>query len=272
MKTPFRNNNFLISSLSISIILGAWYLVAFGVHVFRDVDFPTPHETFLLLGKKLAGEAIYDHSIYQHILSSLSRWISAYILAVFSGVGIGVVIGLSPSANKLFMPLIHVLQLIPGLAWIPISLLIFGMGNTSTIFMIYMLALTPIILTTSTGIRDTPVDLINSAVIMGANKKAVFLHVLMPASLFHIIDGMRISLANSWRVLIASEMIVGSGVGLGYIIIQSRWSLDYVSAFVALIIIVLIGLTTEKFVFKKLENSLSRKYGFDKQNINILSE
>jgi ABC-type nitrate/sulfonate/bicarbonate transport system permease component len=268
----FRNKSFILSVLSVVIVLATWYAVAYLVGFMRHVDFPTPHETIALLIDKLSGSPIYEHSIYEHTLSSLSRWISAYVLAVFSGILIGVFIGLSPDTNKLFMPLVHVLQLIPGLAWIPISLLIFGMGNASTIFMIYMLALTPIIQTTSTGIRETPNDLINTARIMGADKKAVFFHVLLPASLFHIVDGMRIALANSWRVLIAAEMIVGSGVGLGFIIIQSRWSLDYISAFVSLIIIVLIGLTAEKFVFKKLENNLAKKYGFNNQSSNQLSE
>ncbi len=267
-----KYSNLKYGIFSAILILGSWYVLALGVSVFRGVDFPTPHHTFALLADKLTGESIYEHSIYKHMLSSLWRWISAYVLAVFSGVLIGVFIGLSQVAHKLLMPLVHVLQLIPGLAWIPISLLIFGMGNASTIFMIYMLALTPIIQTTSTGIRETPNDLINTARIMGANRKAVFFHVLLPASLFHIVDGMRIALANSWRVLIAAEMIVGSGVGLGFIIIQSRWSLDYTSAFVALIIIVLIGLTAENFVFKKIENNLAQKYGFTQQQSNTLSE
>jgi ABC-type nitrate/sulfonate/bicarbonate transport system permease component len=72
---------------------------------------------------------------------------------------------------------------------------------------------------------------------------------------------MRIGLANSWRVLIAAEMIVGSSLGLGYIIIQSRWTLDYISAFVSIIVIVIIGLTAERFIFKRIENNLRKKYG-----------
>ena len=159
------------------------------------------------------------------------------------------------------MPLVYALQLIPGLAWIPITLLLFGLGNVSTIFMIFMLALTPIIITTSTGISNTPSDLINSAILMGASRRSLVIHVLFPSALFHIVDGMRIGLANSWRVLIAAEMIVGEGVGLGYIIIQSRWSLDYISAFVSIIIIVMIGLTFEKFLFQIIDNKLRLKYG-----------
>jgi len=96
---------------------------------------------------------------------------------------------------------------------------------------------------------------------MGASRKSLFMNVLLPSASFHIVDGMRIGLANSWRVFIAAEMIVGNGVGLGYIIIQSRWSLDYISAFVSIIIILIIGLTFEKLLFQIIDNKLRLKYG-----------
>jgi ABC-type nitrate/sulfonate/bicarbonate transport system permease component len=170
------------------------------------------------------------------------------------------------------MPLVTVLQLIPGLAWIPVALLLFGLGNKATIFMIFIIALTPIIITTATGIKNTPPNLIHAARIMGADRKAMFIHVLFPSALFHIIDGMRIGLANSWRVLIAAEMIVGSGLGLGYIIIQSRWTLDYMAAFVSIIVIVIIGLTAERFIFKRIEDNLSKKSGTNQVGYSFFRE
>ena len=256
----FSINN-RISWLSMAISLGIWFMISYAIWVGRSVEFPSPLTTFLNLYHNLLGEPVYDYSIYQHTLTSLIRWFFAYLAASILGVFIGFVLGMYSTLHKLFMPFIYVLQLVPGLAWIPIALLIFGLGNTSTIFMIFILALTPIVITTSTGIRDTPPDLIDAAILMGADKKSLFIHVLLPSAIFHIIDGMRIGLANSWRVLIAAEMIVGSGIGLGYIIIQSRWSLDYTSAFVSIVIIVLIGLTADKFIFKKIENKLREKYG-----------
>lgn len=252
--------NTVISWLSILLIFVVWFLISWGVWIGRSVEFPSPLTTIQGLLKKLFGEQIYDYSIYRHTATSLARWIFAYLAAVLIGIGSGFIIGVNQTVNRLFMPLIYALQLIPGLAWIPIALLIFGLGNISTIFMIFILAITPIIITTSSGIRETSKDLIDSAVIMGASEKDLFIHVLFPSALLQIVDGMRIGLANSWRVLIAAEMIVGDGIGLGYIIIQSRWSLDYTSAFISILIIVIIGLTTEKLVFKKIEERLRVKY------------
>lgn len=254
-------NRQLLSILSVVFIFFIWQLTAWIVIRMRSVDFPTPLGTLKQLKQDLTGHKIYDASIWEHTFTSILRWLTGYLMAVITGVSAGFMLGTNLMLNKLFMPFIHVLQLIPGLAWIPIALLFFGLGITSTIFMIYIIAFTPVVITTATGISNTPTDLIHAAQIMGAGKKKIFFHVLLPSALFHIIDGMRIGLANSWRVLIAAEMIVGSGIGLGYIIIQSRWTLDYTSAFVAIVVIVCIGLSIEKLIFRPAENKLRLKYG-----------
>ena len=252
----------IISISSLIIIILIWLLVALLTAEIREVDFPTPFSTFKNLLDNLHGEKIYDYSIYQHTFTSLGRWVIAYILAVIIGIAIGFSLGIYPLIHKLLMPFVYVVQLVPGLAWIPIALLLFGLGNTSTLFMIFILGVVPITITTSTGIREASPELINIATNMGANKFMLFKHVLLPSAIFHIVDGMRIALASSWRVLIAAEMVVGKGLGLGYIIIQSRWSLDYTSSFISIIIIVTIGLIAEKLVFQIIENRLRIKYGY----------
>lgn len=267
-----RKENIITTLVSLVIILLLWQLLAWGVRWIRGVEFPDPVSTFILFFKSLKGEPVYEYTIFQHTLASLSRWLLAYIIAVITGILVGSVLGINERLNKLFMPLVNMLQLIPGLAWIPIALLLFGLGNSATVFMIFIIALTPIIITTSTGIKNTPASLIHAARIMGARRKELFTHVLFPSALFHIIDGMRIGLANSWRVLIAAEMIVGSGLGLGYIIIQSRWTLDYMAAFVSIMVIVLIGLTAERFIFKRIENNLRKKYGNNQIEYTFSSE
>lgn len=253
---------YLVNNAAILLIFAVWFGVAFLVHTLKGVEFPSPISTLKELAENLAGKDIYDYSIGQHTYTSLLRWLAAYVLAIITGIGTGFLLGLYPRVYRLVMPLIYTLQLIPGLAWIPISLLLFGLGNASTMFMIFMLGYTPIVLTTAAGIKDTPKELIQSAHLMGASQKDLFIHVLFPSSLLQIINGMRIALANSWRVLIAAEMIVGNGIGLGYIIIQSRWTLDYTSAFVSIFIIVLIGLTAEKYIFNTIERRIRHKYGY----------
>jgi ABC-type nitrate/sulfonate/bicarbonate transport system permease component len=259
----------IYSLLALFIIFFMWQAISWLVLFTRGVDFPTPFETINRFLKNCTGERIYDYSIWKHVFYSIFRWLTGYLFAVIFGVLIGFLLGTNQTLNRLFIPFINVLQLIPGLAWIPIALLLFGLGNISTIFMIFIIAFSPIVLITSSGIKNTPSDLIHAAQIMGATRKKIFIHVLFPSALFNIVDAMRIGLANSWRVLIAAEMIVGTGVGLGYIIIQSRWTLDYTSAFVSILVIVFIGLTVEKFIFNRIENKLREKYGKEFSSGNI---
>ena len=85
--------------------------------------------------------------------------------------------------------------------------------------------------------------------------------MLLPSSLAHLMSGLRVGLGNSWRVVVAAEMIVGTGSGLGYSIIQSRWTLDYASAFVCIMFICLVGLLVEYVAFARLEAVTVKRWG-----------
>jgi ABC-type nitrate/sulfonate/bicarbonate transport system permease component len=188
------------------------------------------------------------HSGGEHVLMSLSRWAVAYCIAAITGLFIGMLLGAHRIMHRLFMPAVYVLQLIPGLAWIPIAILMFGIGEITTIFMIFITALPPIVISTTGGIMAVPRIYINVARMIGLRGWKIFFKVLLPASLISIINGLRIGFANGWRVLIAAEMIVGVSLGLGYCLIQARWSLDFEAALVCIIIICVIGLLVEKIL------------------------
>jgi len=252
-----------INLLAMIIIMAIWQLVAMWISHSRGITFPSPMQTCLRLTTLFSGEDLYDQSIYQHIMASLARWATGYLLAVFLGISIGLILGGSAILYEICMPVVHVLQLIPGLAWIPIALLLFGIGDTSTIFMIFTMGVTPIIINTSGGVRGIPPIYIKTAQMMGASRALVFFRIMLPAATLVIVNGLRIGLANSWRVLIAAEMIVGAGVGLGYSIIQSRWSLDFEASFVCIMIICLIGLLVEKLVFEVLEKRIMAQMGLE---------
>lgn len=250
-----------INLLAMTIIMVIWQLVALWISHSRGITFPSPMQTCLRLTTLFSGDGLYGQSIYQHLMASLARWATGYLLAVFLGIIIGLILGGSAILYEICMPIVHVLQLIPGLAWIPIALLLFGIGDTSTIFMIFTMGVTPIIINTAGGIRSIPPIYVKTAQMMGASRVLVFFRIMLPAATLAIVNGLRIGLANSWRVLIAAEMIVGAGVGLGYAIIQSRWSLDFEAAFVCIMIICLIGLVVEKLVFEVLEKRIMAQMG-----------
>lgn len=246
---------------SIGMILGIWFLVSMWVEAAREIDFPTPVETFLRLLDLMKSEKLYDYTLYDHYLISLKRWGIAFGFAAVVGIGVGAYLGVSKAAKEVIMPTVYFIQLIPGLAWIPIALLLFGIGNTATIFMIFITALPPIIINVDGGISGVPSIYIKASKMMGASRYRVFSQVMIPSALISIINGLRIGLANGWRVVIAAEMVVGLGVGLGYSIIQSRWSLDFESSFVCIILICVTGLFFEKVVFKVIEDKVAKHQG-----------
>ena len=263
------SSRLIISTLSIGILFILWMGVVCFVDAVKGSVFPSPVDVFTHLIQLFGSGLLYDYTIWDHLYNSLMRWGIGYGLAVFVGIPTGVILGTSRILNRICMPLVYVIQIIPGLAWIPIALLVFGIGHVSTIFMIFIMGYTPIVITTAGGIRSVSPNYIDAARMLGADQITIVRRVLIPFASLSIIDGLRIGLANAWRVLIAAEMIVGVGIGLGYIIIQSRWSLDFEAAFVSIFLIVIIGLTIEKTVFKILEKRISHKLGLEIANQTI---
>ena len=118
----------------------------------------------------------------------------------------------------------------------------------------------PLAVNVRDGIQGVNPHLVRAARMMGANQCTLFFQVLLPAALPAFITGMRLSLGTGWRVLVAAEMVVGTGTGLGYSIIQARWSLDYTAAFVCIAIICLVGLTVERFVLQVVERKTINRW------------
>jgi ABC-type nitrate/sulfonate/bicarbonate transport system permease component len=251
----------LIGLAALLIPLAIWYTVVVVRERWGFTLLPTPYETYEE-GRQLArGRPLEEFTIYQHIADSLRRWALGFGLAMLAGVITGLLLGWSRLLERLFMPTVHVLQLIPGLAWIAVALPLFGVTERSTIFMIAMTALAPIVINTTAGVKGVDEMYLRAARMMGTDNRTLFLRVLLPGSLPHLLSGLRVGLANGWRVLVAAEMIVGTGTGLGYSIIQARWNLNYAPAFVCLFIICAIGLIVERGIFAPLERRTVERWG-----------
>lgn len=255
-----------IPLLAALIVLGVWYAVAVGVSHVRGVDFPTPATTVATLGKLLAGRPLAGHSLYIHLSHSLVRWTLAFSVAALLGVAYGLIAGWWRTIERLTVPTVHILQLIPGLAWIPVALLLFGIGQRATLFMIAVTAFPPVAMNVLAAVKCIDVTYIRAARMLGARGGRLLLTVLLPGALTGILTGLRLGLGNGWRVLLAAEMVVGSGTGLGYSIIQARWTLDYASAFACLTVICLIGLFVERVVFATLERRTVERWGLKRQS------
>ena len=253
MKRTSWTSRLLTGLASAGLAIGLWYAVAGVVAQVRDVAFPTPWQTLRGLAALLGGADLSGVSLYRHVLHSLLRWLAGFALAAAAGVAYGLLAGWYGGVERITVSIVHVLQLIPGLAWIPAAILLFGIGEKATVFMIAVTAFGPVAINVLAGVKGVDTTYVRAARMMGAKGASLWTGVLIPAAMPQILSGLRIGLGNGWRVLVAAEMIVGTGTGLGYSIIQARWTLDYTSAFACVAVICVIGLLVERVVFARLE-------------------
>ena len=224
----------------IALIVGAWWAI---VAVTRSVVFPTPWQV-------VTGtiELIRDGTLWQHIGASLFRVGTGFGLAVIVAVPLGLWMGWVKGAYVTLNPLFQMLRPISPIAWIPIAILWFGVGNLSPIFLIFISSVFPMVVQTVAGVHTIEKRYLRAAANFGVSRATLFRQVVIPAVLPQIIVGMRIGLGVAWLVVVAAEMIALRS-GLGYLIIDSRNAGNRYDLVIAgMIIIGLIGLLLDRLM------------------------
>jgi ABC-type nitrate/sulfonate/bicarbonate transport system permease component len=187
-----------------------------------------------------AWELIVSGALLDHTLDSLKREFTAFCWALVA-IPLGVIMGWWKVANEQLDPLIEMLRPIPPLAWIPLSILWFGVGDTQNQFIIFLGIFFPILLNTITGVKGVEPNLIRAARCLGGNEGAVLRRVVLLAALPQIVTGVRIGLGVGWMALVAAEL-VGASSGLGFLINDARTILRTDIVIVGMITIGLVGL------------------------------
>lgn len=249
----------ILAGLTVGIIL--WQIMAWVMNSGGNaLDFPGPFETIKRLWQYLfCNQSMYGHSVYEHILASIRRLIVAFALACALGIPLGSLLGYFNSIYEIGIMPVSLLQMIPGLAWLPVAILLFGLGDDSAIFIIFAVSSMVITIGTASGIRMVPDVLVNAARMSGASGLTVFFQVLIPQASASIINAMRLGMASAWRVLIAAEMIVGTGIGIGYSVQMTRDLLDYVGAFACIAVICLVGLLFDRVLLGGIEQLMRNR-------------
>lgn len=193
-----------------------------GFHFYINFDnIPAPSVVGTALVAELAG-----HEFYLHILHSLERIAIAYALAVVLGVLLGVAMGSSRWAEDIILPYIELLRPIPGVAWIPLAILMLPTEQSSIIFITFLGALFPVVINTVHGVEQTNSVLIRAARSLGASKKAILWHVVLPGAMPSIVTGLAIGMGVAWFSLLAGEIISGQ-YGIGYYTWNSYTLIQY---------------------------------------------
>jgi NitT/TauT family transport system permease protein len=225
----------VVRSLAVAAFLVAVWWIA--VVETKSVIFPTPLQVATAtLHLAQQGE------LWGHIGSSLFRVGAGFLLAIVVGVPLGLWMGWVKGAFATLNPIVQILRPISPIAWIPIAILWFGVGDVSPIFLIFIASVFPTIVQTIAGVHTIERQYILAAENFGVSRRKLFVQVVIPAVLPQIIVGMRISLGVAWLVVVAAEMIALRS-GLGYLIIDSRNAGNrYDLVVAAMVIIGIIGL------------------------------
>jgi NitT/TauT family transport system permease protein len=203
------------------VVLAAWHVATFG----RKYSLvPPPSEVAKSL-YDLAFGGIYDdaysRTLHIHLLASMSRVYGGFGLALLVALPLGLMIGRLPLMRKLLDPTLQVLRPIPVTAWLPLAMILFGLGPRSAFFLVFLGAFYPILLNTVFGVRSVDPRLFEAASMLGCQTTAQFFRVVLPASLPAIFTGLRLGLGFAWVVIVVGEM-TGVQTGLGAIIMEAR--------------------------------------------------
>ena len=195
-----------------------------------------------------------DLGIGWNLLISLRRVAIGYTLASFIAVPLGIAIGISRVASKAFNPYVQLLKPISPLAWLPLGLYIFRNSELTGIFIILISSIWPTLVNTAFGVANVSEEYLNVSKTLGASRLRTIFKIIIPAALPNIVSGLRISMGISWLVIVAAEMLLGTG--LGYFI-WNEWNNLYIpNILVAIFIIGLVGIVLDQ-IFAYLESLVS---------------
>lgn len=243
------------------VIVVIWKCVSRLLLLVKGVSFPAPEDVAVEFIACMQGAPLFGHSLAGQTWATVQRWLLGYLLGAVSGLVVGLLCAISEWLAMALYPVALMLQMVPGLAWIPVAILIVGIGPETSVFMIALATLPPVTIGLMEGIRGVPPEYLYVSRMCGDNACRRFFMTQLPSALPSFITGMRLGLANSWRVVVAAEMVVGTGIGLGYVILQSRWDMNYEAAFVCIGVIVFLGLVVERWGFGRLERYTIKRWG-----------
>lgn len=239
--------------LACALFLALWhYLVVWSA----TKVFPSPLAVQRGIAE-LAGKAL----LWRYIGDSLRRVVLGYGTAIVLGIPVGLTLGWYPAANQVINPVLQILRPISPIAWIPVSIILFGVGDKTAVFLIFLCAFFPIVVACVDGVSNVPSVYRRAGRNFGLTPAQLLARVVFPAALPQIIIGLRIALGIAWLVVVAAEMIAVDS-GLGYLVIDARNSgkrYDLVVA--AMVLIGLIGLGLD-ICFRRLRRIRSVRWGF----------
>jgi taurine transport system permease protein len=216
--------------------------LAFELPILKPLFMPKPESIYFAFRQAVSGE-LDNHTLLGHFSASLARVFSAFAFAVIVGVPLGIGMSVSPGLRGLFDPFIEFYRPLPPLAYLPLMIIWFGIGELAKVLLLFLAILAPVALSARAGARSVAPEQIQAALSMGASRAQLVRYVVLPAALPDILVGLRIGMGVGWTTLVAAEM-VAADAGLGKMVYNAS---NFLRTDVVVLGILAIGLVASAF-------------------------
>lgn len=243
--------NLLLGLIGVVVFVICWQLLSQN---YTSNQLPQPSEAVQAI-----VEMAEDGILVEHLVASLHRFVVGYSSGAVAGIIMGLILGRYFIAFKLCDTLIQIIRPISPVAWFPLAVLWFGIGDAPAIFIIILATFFPVLLSTISGVGHIDPLLLKVSKNFGASEFKTFFSVIIPASFPHIVMGLNIAMGTAWIHLVAGEML-GAQSGLGYLIVDARNFLRSDLIIAGMILIGFIGWGMN-FSMKRFEKSVKRRWG-----------
>jgi taurine transport system permease protein len=235
---PGQGETLWLSVLSIAGIIFVWWLFTTMGWV-KPLFLPSP-QAVLYKFINVWQNGFTNTPFLEHVGISAARVFGAFLLACLVGIPLGIAMGMSPFVRGIFDPPLEFYRPIPPLAYLPLIIIWFGIGETSKVLLIFLSVLAPVALGARSGVKSAAIEQIHAAYSFGANRWQVMTQVILPSALPEILTAMRIGIGFGWTTLVAAEMVAATK-GLGYMVLTASQFLQTSTVIMGIIVIAIIA-------------------------------
>lgn len=247
----------VLSLSSVLSILILWFVIT-ALHIIPELFLPSPAavwQKFITVSQ----DGFMKATLWQHLAESIGRVFTALLAAIAIGVPVGLWMGLNKWVRAAIDPLVELLRPIPPLAYLPLLVIWFGIGETTKILLIFFSILAPVIISTTHGVISHQQNRERAALSLGATRLQVLQYVILPTALPHILTGIRIGLGVGWSTLVAAELVAADR-GIGFMVQSAAQFLITDTVILGIIVIALVAVSFEIFL-RWLQKQLAPWYG-----------
>lgn len=254
-----RNRLLFFKGIAIKVLFFAALLVfwqaMFALNIWNEMLFPGPVQVLA------TGIAVFqDGTMPAAIMASLKRLFMGYGITLVLGIPLGLLMGRVRLVDDTLGTLALGLQALPSICWLPLAILWFGLNEVAMLFVVIMGSLMALTLAVRDGVRHIPPLLLRAAKVLGAERSAFYMHVLLPAALPAVLTGARLGWSFAWRSLMAAELLYGA-VGLGSTLTVGRELHDMALVVATMLVIIANGLLFDRVFFGSLDKAIRARWG-----------